>query len=220
MNNIPKPPHASDNRIKSSTSAQEGNPSNKIEVDPNPGDSNLNPTDISFTQLIAEDFHTYENNVFEPGFWAVAIHRFGNLRMSIKPRLLRLPFSLIYKILHSFMSGFFGINLEYSVKLGRRVRLWHHGGMFLGAVSIGDDVTIRQNTTMGVLQKEEKWAKPVIEDRVDIGVGACILGNVTVGHDSVIGSNSVVVRSFPPHSTLFGVPARPVNLKPSNVAKE
>jgi serine acetyltransferase len=41
----------------------------------------------------------------------------------------------------------------------------------------------------------------------------CVLGDVTIGHDSVIGANSVVVRSFPPYSTLFGVPARRVNVK-------
>jgi serine O-acetyltransferase len=133
--------------------------------------------------------------------------------MSIRPRPLRMPFSLLYNILHACMSGFFGIKLDYSVKLGRRVRLWHHGGMFIGAISIGDDVTIRHNTTMGVLNKEDKWKKPIIEDRVDIGSGACILGAITVGHDSVIGANSVVARSFPPHSTIFGVPARRVTVK-------
>jgi serine O-acetyltransferase len=180
---------------------------------PTPGDRNQNPSGISFLGLIAEDFRTYDKKLFQPGFWAVAIHRFGNLRMDIRPRLLRMPFSLLYQILHACMSGLFGINLEYSVKLGRRVRLWHHGGMFLGAISIGDDVTIRHNTTMGVLHQDEGWKKPIIEDRVDIGTGACIFGDVTVGHDSVIGANSVVVRSFPPYSTVFGVPARRVNVK-------
>jgi len=75
-----------------------------------------------------------------------------------------------------------------------------------------DDVHIRQNTTMGVLSRDELRAKPTIEDRVDIGAGACVLGNVTVGHDTVIGANTVVVKDEPPHSTLFGIPARPVKL--------
>lgn len=185
---------------------------------PNPGDRNQNPPGISFFRLLAEDFRTHDKDLFEPGFWAVAIHRCGNLRMDIRPRLLRMPFSLLYRILHACMSGFFGINLEYSVKLGRRVRLWHHGGIFLGPTSIGNDVTIRHNTTMGVLSQDEEWKKPVIEDRVDVGTGVCILGDVTVGHDTVIGANSVVVRSFPPYSTLFGVPARRVNVKPGTEA--
>jgi len=40
-----------------------------------------------------------------------------------------------------------------------------------------------------------------------------VLGAVTVGEDCVIGANSVVMRDLPPGSTVFGVPARPVNLK-------
>ncbi len=182
---------------------------------PNPGDKNQNPKDIGFWALIAEDFRTHDRDVFVPGFWVLAIHRYGNWRMDIRPRLLRLPFSLLYKLLHNTMKLVFGIDLEYSVKVGRRVRIWHHGGIFIGAVSIGDDVHIRHNTTMGVINRKERWKKPVIEDRVDIGPGVCILGDVRVGHDSVIGANSVVVRDFPPNSTLFGVPARPVNLKMS-----
>jgi len=179
---------------------------------PNPGDCNQNPSNITFIQLIAEDFHTHDNKLLEPGFLAIFIHRFGNWRMDIRPRLFRLPFSLLYKFLYTMVKWIFGIDLMYSVKLGRRVRIWHHGGMFIGAISIGDDVTLRHNTTIGVLHQKERWKKPIIEDRVDIGSGACILGEITVGHDTVIGANSVVVRSFPPNSTLFGVPARPVNL--------
>ncbi len=180
---------------------------------PTPGDRNQNPEGIGFWRLIAEDFETHERDIFVPGLWALVIHRFGNWRMSIRPRVLRMPFSILYKILHNSMKLVFGIDLEYSVKVGRRVRIWHHGGIFIGAVSIGDDVHIRHNTTMGVVHRTEKWKKPVIEDRVDIGPGVCVLGDITVGHDTVIGANSVVVRSFPPNSTLFGVPARPVNLK-------
>ena len=122
------------------------------------------------------------------------------------------PLTVAYKVLEKAVDLGLGIDLAYTVKLGRRVRLWHHGGMVLGARSIGDDVHIRQNTTMGVLSRDELRAKPTIEDRVDIGAGACILGNVTVGHDTVIGANTVVVKDEPPHSTLFGIPARPVKL--------
>ena len=63
------------------------------DVNPNPGDRNQNPAGISFFQLIAEDFRTHESNLFVPGFWAVAIHRFGNLRMDIRPRLLPSEYS-------------------------------------------------------------------------------------------------------------------------------
>ncbi len=179
---------------------------------PAKGSVNENPSDISFLRLLKEDFRTYDKNPFEPGFWAVAFHRFGNWRMGIRHKVLRAPCTVVYRIAYTWISWFWGIDLSYVVKLGRRVRIWHHGGMMLGAESIGDDVHIRHNTTFGVLNRSETTKKPVIEDRVDIGAGVCILGDVTVGHDSVVGANSVVVRDVAPNTVVFGVPARRVNL--------
>ena len=82
--------------------------------------------------------------------------------------------------------------------------------MILHAKSIGDDVHIRQNTTFGIARKDQLHQLPTIEDRVDIGCGAVILGAVTVGHDSVIGANAVVLKDVPPHSVAVGVPAKVV----------
>ena len=176
------------------------------------GATDENPADLSFFALLEEDFRTYDRSFLEPGFWAVAVHRFGNRRMRIRPKLLRAPFSVLYQVLFVAVDWWFGIHLPYTVKLGRRVRIWYHGGIVIGARSIGDDVHIRQNTTVGILARDDETGKPTIEARVDIGAGACILGHLTVGHDSVIGANSVVVKDVPPHSTMFGVPARPVKL--------
>lgn len=174
------------------------------------GDVNNNPKGISFRELIAEDFRTHDGDFLEPGVWAVMLHRFGNWRMGIQPKLLRAPFSLIYKILYRLIFLFFGIGIGYNTPLGRRVRIWHHGGIFIAARSIGDDVHIRHNTTLGVLHRGEDDAMPAIGSRVDIGPGTVILGPIEVGDDVVIGANSVVVRDVPSNSTVFGVPARPV----------
>ncbi len=182
---------------------------------PGKGRVNGNPPDISFFGLLSEDFRTYERKFLEPGFWAVAAHRFGNWRMGIRNRALRAPFTVVYRIARIWIDWFWGIDLGYTVKLGRRVRIWHHGGLVLGAHSIGNDVHIRHGTTFGVLDRNSLTKKPVIEDRVEIGAGACILGDVTVGHDSVVGANSVVVRDVAPYTTVFGVPARRVNLETS-----
>jgi serine O-acetyltransferase len=177
------------------------------------GDTNQNPAGIGLLALLAEDFATYERNPLDPAFLAVALHRLGNARMDLKPKLVRAPFSAAYRVAFTGVNWLWGIDLAYTVRLGRRVRIWHHGGMVLGARSIGDDVHIRHNTTLGLMNRHEPTKKPIIGDRVDIGVGACIFGAVTVGADTVIGANSVVVRDLPPGSTVFGVPARPVNIK-------
>ncbi|WP_165073803.1 serine O-acetyltransferase [Paludisphaera rhizosphaerae] len=176
----------------------------------NPGDRNLNPPEIGFIALLREDLRTHDGSWFEPGFWAVALHRFGNWRMGIRPKLLRAPLSLLYRFLSAWAELIGGIHLPYTVKLGRRVRIWHHGGIVLHARSIGDDVHIRHCTTFGVATKDRLRAIPVIEDRVDIGCGACVLGAVTIGHDSLIGANAVVISDVPAYSTAVGIPARVV----------
>lgn len=179
------------------------------EVPPLPqGDHNENPPDIGFCALLAEDLRTHEGNLFEPGFWAVAVHRFGNWRMGLRWKVLRAPCTLLYHVLFKIVEWTCGISLRYTTRLGRRVRLWHHGGMILGARSIGNDVHIRQRTTFGVIRQGHNNEKPIIEDRVDIGCGVCILGYIRIGHDSVIGANAVVLRDLPPASVAVGVPAR------------
>jgi serine O-acetyltransferase len=174
-----------------------------------PGSRNLNPAGIGFIALLREDLRTHHGNPFEQGFWAVAVHRFGNWRMG-RTKLVRMPLTLLYRFLVKWVEWTCGITLPYTVRLGRRVRIWHHGGMILHAESIGDDVHIRQNTTFGIARKDALHQLPVIEDRVDIGCGVAILGAVRVGHDSVIGANAVVVKDVPPHSLAVGVPAKVV----------
>jgi serine O-acetyltransferase len=174
----------------------------------NLGDRNLNPPDIGLFALLREDYVTHGSSLLELGVWAIWTHRLGNWRMKLRPKLLRAPFSLIYKICYYWVSWFWGIKLDYTVKLGRRVRIWHHGGMILGAREIGDDVHIRQNTTFGLASRRDPNAKPVIGKGVEIGTGAVILGNIHIGDYSVIGANAVVTRNVPAHAVMAGVPAK------------
>lgn len=178
-------------------------------IDEHLGEFNLNPVGMTLFEILAEDLRTHERDLFSQGFWALAVHRFGNWRMDISPKIFRLPFSLLYKVLYKFIEWTCGISLAYTVRVGRRVRIWHHGGMILGARSIGDDVHIRQNTTFGVARRgDHRSLKPIIEDRVDIGCGAVIVGPITIGHDSQIGANAVVLKDVPSWSVCVGVPAK------------
>jgi serine O-acetyltransferase len=172
------------------------------------GESNCNPKGLGLWELLREDLRTHDGDPFEQGFWAVAVHRFGNWRMGFRWKTIRMPLTLAYRFLYKWVEWTCGISLPYTVRLGRRVRLWHYGGMILHARSIGDDVHIRHNTTFGVARRGENRAIPVIGSRVDIGCGACILGNVSVGEDSLVGANAVVLRDVPPRSLAVGIPAR------------
>jgi serine O-acetyltransferase len=169
---------------------------------------NGNPRGIGLLELLREDLRTNGGTVFEQGFWAVAVHRFGNWQAGLRWKPIRMPFTILYRVLYLFVECAAGISLPYTIRLGRRVRIWHHSGIILLARSIGDDVQIRQNTTMGIASVDRHLEVPTIGDRVDIGCGACILGGVTVGDDCKIGANAVVLVDVPAGSTAVGVPAR------------
>jgi len=177
------------------------------------------PDEMSRLELYLEDLKTHQGKIFEQGLWAITVHRFGRWKARIRPGFIRWPFSLMYNIEVKFVEWLCGVTIDPCVQLGRRVRIWHHSGIVLTARSIGNDVHIRQNTTMGTARTYHNDEMPVIEDRVDIGCGACILGNVTVGHDSIIGANAVVRKDIPPYSVAVGVPARVIKHRPEGSDK-
>jgi len=185
-----------------------GAPADRPESDVILGQFNQNPQGISFWSLIREDLQTHDGDCLSQGFWAISVHRYGNWRMGIGNKILRLPFSLLYKLLYKCVEWTCGISLNYTVIVGRRVHIWHHGGMILGAREIGNDVHIRQNTTLGVARRgDPRWLKPTLGDRADIGTGAVIVGGIFIGHDSVVGANAVVTKNVPPNHIAVGVPA-------------
>lgn len=173
----------------------------------NDGSTNQNPRSLPLFSLIREDFETCEKDLSAPGFWMLAIHRLGNARMDLRPGLRPLG-TLAYRTVNLAGHWVWGIKLDYVVEVGRRVRLWHHGGMVLGAVRIGDDVHIRQNTTFGLASRDGQPLKPRVQAGADIGAGAVIIGGVTVGERSVVGANSVVNRDVDPGTKVGGVPAK------------
>ncbi|PTD26108.1 AMP-binding protein [Sphingomonas fennica] len=174
------------------------------------GSRNMNPPGISFWSLVAEDYRANGSKLSSQGFLMLFIHRFGNWRMGVRLKPLRMPLTVAYRFLNKLAQILFGMKLDYTVKVGRRVRLEHFGGMILGARAIGNDVVIRQNTTFGIRSMEDLNAKPIIGDGVDIGAGAVIVGNITIGEHSVIGANSVIFTNIPPYSIAMGVPAKVV----------
>ncbi|SNB44856.1 serine O-acetyltransferase [Geobacter sp. DSM 9736] len=112
----------------------------------------------------------------------------------------------------SHLGRFFtGIEIHPGAKIGRRFFIDHGMGVVIGETAeIGDNVTLYHGVTLGGVSWEKTKRHPTIEDNVVIGSGAKILGPFTVGADSKVGSNSVVVKEVPPHSTVVGIPGRVV----------
>jgi len=159
--------------------------------------------------LLREDWIAHKRDWTRPGFRAVAVHRFGNWRMRIRPKLLRAPFSMIYRALYRHVRNHYGIELSYEVKLGRRVVFEHQGAVVIhGNSRIGDDCIIRHGVTLGNRYLKEHWEAPILGRGVSVGAGAKILGALNIGDGAAIGANAVVLCDVPPGRTAVGIPAR------------
>lgn len=107
-----------------------------------------------------------------------------------------------------------GIEIHPGAKIGKRLVIDHGMGIVIGETAqIGDDCLIYHGVTLGGTGKDSGKRHPTIGNNVLIGTGAKVLGPFTVGDNSRIAANSVVLSEIPPDSTAVGVPARVVKMK-------
>ncbi len=162
--------------------------------------------------LIKEDFLNVKRNdpalhsSFEllfnyPGIWALFFYRHAHWLYQKGLRFLPRFISGLGQFLTT-------IDIHPAAQIGRRVFIDHGVGIVIGETAIiGNDVLIYQQVTLGGVSLAKGKRHPTIEDHVVIGAGAKILGNITIGHHSKVGANSVVVKDVPPDSTAIGIPA-------------
>ena len=157
---------------------------------------------------IRNDLATYEGSWSSQGFWVMLVYRFGRWRYTIKNSMVRKPLSFIYKALYKVVQIVTGIELPCEVPVGNNFRIDHFGDIIIsGYASFGDDCVLRNGVTVGLKNIEEK-AAPHIGNKVNIGAGAKILGNITIGNNVDIGANAVVIFPVPDNSIAVGVPAK------------
>lgn len=162
----------------------------------------------SLTSQIVADWRAHGRDWTKPGFRAVAVHRFGVWRMTIRPKLLRAPFSILYGFLFRHCRNRYGIELPYTVKLGRDVVIEHQGAIVVhGACEIGDGCIIRQGCTLGLRRLDDLTAAPILAEDVELGAGAVILGRIRLGKGVRVGANAVVLDDVPAGTTVWGIPA-------------
>ncbi|MGH2487789.1 MAG: serine O-acetyltransferase EpsC [Ktedonobacterales bacterium] len=143
------------------------------------------------------------------GLWALLVHRVAHrlyvAGVPFVPRLL----SQTARVLTG------GIEIHPGARIGKRFFIDHGTGVVIGETAeIGDNVMLYHQVTLGATG----WWKhrgdgrvkrhPTIGDNVTIGVGASILGPITIGRDSKIGAMALVVQSLPPHTVVVAQPAK------------
>jgi serine O-acetyltransferase len=101
----------------------------------------------------------------------------------------------------------YGLEIQVGKPVKGGLYIAHPVGCVIVAESIGENVTIISQVTFGT-RGEASW--PTVGDRCFFGVGARVLGSITIGDDARIGANAVVLSDVPPASTAVGIPAQVV----------
>ncbi len=167
---------------------------------------------------VCEDWRHNGRDWTRPGFRALAVHRFGVWRMSLKPRVVRMPFSFMYNHLYRYVRNHYSIELYYTVTVGRRVVIGHQGAIVIhDRAEIGDECVIRQGVTLGASSHHRAWEAPKLGSGVQIGAGAMILGDINIGDGAAIGANVVVTCDVPPRAKVLSEPARIVPGRPARL---
>jgi serine O-acetyltransferase len=117
--------------------------------------------------------------------------------------------------------GLTGIEIHPGATIAPGFFIDHGMGVVIGETSeVGADVTLYHGVTLGGTSLSKGKRHPTIGDRVVIGAGAKVLGAITIGDDSRIGANAVVVKSVPQNSVVVGVPGQVVSRSRPHLASD
>src|SRR5580698_4315872 len=143
-----------------------------------------------------------------PGFHAIMAHRVAH-------KLYLWGWPLLPRVISQCSRFLTGIEIHPGATIGHRFFIDHGSGVVIGETSeIGDDVLVYQGVTLGGTGGEKGKRHPTLGNRVVVGTGAAVLGNIRVGDNVKIGAGSVVVYPVPDNSTVVGVPGRVVRVRP------
>ncbi|HZS56026.1 MAG TPA: serine O-acetyltransferase [Bryobacteraceae bacterium] len=138
------------------------------------------------------------------GLHAVWFHRVAHW-------LYRRKLYVLARLVSQYSRFLTGIEIHPGAKLGKRLFIDHGLGVVIGETAeIGDDVLLYQGVTLGGTGSQRGKRHPTIGDRVVIGTGAAVLGNIMLGDDVKVGAGSVIVHSVPAGSTVVGIPGKVV----------
>ena len=163
-------------------------------------------------QLLSEDLRTalredpaarnkLEVALLYPGVHAVWAYRVAHLLWN---KGAKLPARMLSQTARAVT----GIEIHPGAVLGRRLFIDHGMGVVIGETAeVGEDVTIFHGTTLGGTSMSKGKRHPTVGDRVVIGAGAKVLGPITLGSDTKVGANAVVVKNVPDGAVAVGVPA-------------
>lgn len=116
---------------------------------------------------------------------------------------------------------FTGIEIHPGAKIGKGLMIDHGMGVVIGETAeIGDNCTLYQGVTLGGTGKDVGKRHPTLGNNVMVGAGAKVLGPFTIGDNTKIAANAVVLEEIPENCTAVGIPAKIVRREGVRVEDE
>ncbi len=144
--------------------------------------------------------------LFYPGVKAIFFYRIAHFLFKIKLKLLAEGIMYLVRMLY-------GIEIHPAAKIGKRLFIDHGMGVVIGETAIiGDDCLMYHGSTLGGTGKDHCKRHPTLGNKVMIGAGAKVLGNITIGDNVKIGANTVVTQHVPDGKTIVGVKGRIIGI--------
>ncbi len=145
-----------------------------------------------------------------PSIHAVIHHKISHF-------LYKKKFIFLARLISQISRFFTGIEIHPGAQIEKHLFMDHGMGIVIGETSIiGENVTIYHGVTLGGVSLEKGKRHPTIGNNVIIGAGAKVLGNITIGADSKIGANSVILKDIPQDSVAVGVPGKIISKSSSD----
>jgi serine O-acetyltransferase len=174
---------------------------------------------VGWYALVREDLRTHNGELSSPGFQAVAVYRFGRYAHSLTGPV-GLVLRRVHRVLYILVRNFYGIDMPAGAVIGRRFYISHPHGVIVNSKAVfGDDCALSHSVTIGIGIRG-KDSVPHFGDRVSIGPGAVVVGQVKVGDDVRIGPNTLVTGDVPSGSHVAQKPSRALQLARSTGVAE
>ena len=146
-----------------------------------------------------------------PGLLAVVVYRYGQwVQFCCRVPVVKQICELLYYLLFMRVRTRLQIEVPRTAAIDGGFRIDHFGGIIINSQFIcGKNLTI----THGILIGQTDSGVPQLGNGVSLGVGAKIIGGITLGDNVMVGAGSVVTKSFSENSVIAGVPARLLRVK-------
>ena len=144
--------------------------------------------------------------MYYKGFQAICCHRAAHALWNANRKELA-------RYLQSLASEIFAVDIHPAARFGGGILLDHATSFVAGETSVVEDnVSILHEVTLGGTGSKGGDRHPKVRSGVLIGAGAKLIGNIEIGKGAKIGAGSVVLDDVPAHTTVAGVPAKPIGV--------